>query len=43
MGEAAPAGGMALGTGSQDRITMIACKELGLNEEDVKKYGMKED
>lgn len=40
MGEAAPAGGMALNSGSQDRISMIACKEFGLSEEDVKKYGM---
>ena len=40
MGEAAPAGGMTLNSGSQDRISMIACKEFGLSEEDVKKYGM---
>ena len=26
-----------------DEATMIACKLLGVSEEDVKKYGMKED
>ena len=31
-----PAGGM-------DEATRLVCKQLGINEEDVKKYGMKEE
>ena len=31
-----PAGGI-------DEATRLVCKQLGINEEDVKKYGMKEE
>lgn len=33
----------ALKGGTLDEATMLACKQLGVDPEDVKKYGMKED
>ena len=29
--------------GGIDEATRLVCKQLGINEEDVKKYGMKEE
>lgn len=41
--EIAGGGELALKSDKPDEATMLACKQLGVSEEDVKKYGMKKE
>ena len=43
MGELLGDGTMALKGGTLDEATMLVCKQLGLDPEDVKKYNLKEE
>ena len=43
MGDVGGSETVALKSGEIDEATLLVCKQLGIDPEDVKKYGMKEE